>query len=402
MPMVGISTLFHFCSLEDTPRRSTPWSFRTLVFLIAATVPLTALGQTRANPDGPTLSAGWAALESGRVDDAATTARRLLQLSPSSHAALLLYLSALGQGPDPAIALDAYDEWQSRHQPGDPHLLRVIGEGVLRRLASEGTEVAVRVAAAEELYRLKALGATEALDALSRRGTDTAVVAARARAGDQAAAQTLLKTADGLAGSAKADVVRALSRSGVAASAALERFASDGDEMVRIAAIEGLRTSDDPDTIALLNRLLTDPVPFVRQAAAVALVSRGDPAGEAIVTAMLASGIPDVVLTAAEALPGQPERWRVAVEGTLQAEDPIDRLRAARLLVPMRSAEAEAEITSSLAHENPAIREEAARAAATARLTPASQTLRDMLRDRSEWVRLSAARILVGGAAPLQ
>lgn len=401
-PMARMRSCFDVYRMQLVLSRTLAVCCGTLLFGVATTVPVSTQPQFRGTTGGSTLAQGWAALESDRADEAATVALQLLELSPSSHGAVLLYLSALGQGADPAMALDAYDTWRSRHQGEDPHLLRAVGEGVLKRLAFHETERALRISAAEELVRQRALGGTQALNALSPGGTDAAVLAARARVGDHSAAQALFGSLDKLAGSAKVDMVRALSHSGVAPFPAFERLARDADEMVRIAAIEGLRTHNDPATIALLNNLLGDPVPFVRQAAALALVSRGEPGGEAMATAMLASGIPDVVLTAAEALPNQPERWRDAVEGLLRTAEPIDRLRASRLLAPMQSVEAEGEIVANLAHENPAIREEAARAAAAVRLKVASETLRDMLRDRSGWVKLAAARILMSRGAGLQ
>lgn len=345
------------------------------------------------------LSAGWAALEAGRADEAARVAAQVLSEAPDNHAGTLLLIAALSRGPNPVAALDRYETWSARSGAADPHLASVIGEGVLLTLADSESEPTLRLAAAEALGEFRVLGAQAVLARVAK-VSGWAGLAALAKAGDENAAGTLSDQADQLPGSAR---VEALSRLATGrfrgAFEALVRAAGSPDEMVRAAAADGLRTLGNPEAVATLGGMLTDPAGVARQAAALALASLGDSRGEPLVSAMVNSGVPDIVLSVAEALPDNQPLWLDQVTPLLQAEDATDRLRAATLLFAARRTEAEAEILAGLSSENPAIREEAARAANRVRLSPGPTTIREMLADASPWVRLAAGKLLLAAVS---
>jgi HEAT repeat protein len=345
-----------------------------------------------------TLSAGWAAFDAGRFRDASAIANRILAEAPTNHSAQLLLVSALAP-ETPVAALDAYDALVARSGAADRHLSAAIGEAVLRQLAQTAAEPALRLAAAEALVEHQALGA-RALFVEVTKAAGRAGLASQAKAGDERAVQALAGQLDELPGSAKVGALGQLAQSGAAgALQALVKASRDPDEMVRMAAADGLRRLADPAAVPTLASLLSDRSGSVRQAAALALTALGDSRGDSLVNEMLNSGVADIVLTSAEALPNDSSRWTNQVAALLSAEDVTDRLRAARLLFAARRTEAESEIANGLASENPAVREEAARTASAVGYPVPPTTLREMLQDSSGWVRLAAAQALVRGSA---
>jgi HEAT repeat protein len=351
----------------------------------------------QATPTSPqaTLSAGYAALEAGRFEEAAAIAAKVLAGAPGGHAATLLQISALAYGADPLQAVAAYDSWRQRHGVDDPLLLGVIGEGVARHLAATASDPGLRLAAAELLVDRGTPGARARMATIAR-AAGSLGTATLARTGEEAAARQAAAALPNLHGSAKTAAIEHLAgASDPAVVAALNAALGDQDPMVRIAAAGALSAGGDPASAApALERLLEDPSGQVQRAAAVALVKLGQPSGEPLVETMLASGVGDLVLAAAEALPNAPERWSDRVRPLLDSEDPVERLRAAGLLRAVSPAEAAAVVGRGLADENLALREEAARVALEG-VPLAAGSWRVMVQDPNGWVRLAGARILL-------
>lgn len=351
---------------------------------------------------GPTVGAGFSALDAGRADEAARIAAAILKESPGSRAAALLQVSALAYHADPLQALAAYDAWRSRRRLDDPFLLAVVGEGVARQIAERATDPALKLAAAELLVRHGLPGARARLRTAAR-AAGSAGSAALARADDGPAARQAALVLPTLQGSAKAAAIDQLAgASNPAVIDAIAKLSGDADPMVRIAVAGALGLArDESVAVPVLQRLLADPSGQVQQAAAVALVKRGDPRGEPLLAQMLASGVGDLVLAAAEGLPDASARWADPVRAVLDSEDPVERLRAARLLKDVAPAEAAAVLNAALGSENVALREEAARHAMDG-MPSAMADWRGMLADPSGWVQLAGARVLLDAVgAPL-
>ena len=349
----------------------------------------------RQPPSTPTLTAGYAALEAGRYEEAAAIAAGLLAAAPGGHAAALLQIAALAYGPAPQQALAAYDGWRQRHAVDDPLLLAVIGEGIARELAATAADPALRLAAAQLLVDRETAGARERLASVAQ-ATGGMGAAALARAGEAAAASQAAAALPALHGSAKATAIDQLAgASDPMVVQALTAALADRDPMVRIAAAGALGAGADPaSAVPVLEALLEDPSGQVQRAAAVALVRLGQPSGEAIVETMLASGVGDLVLAAAEALPDAPERWSDRVRPLLESDDPVERLRAAGLLKAVAPGEAAEVVRQGLADENAMLREEAARVAIDG-MPLGAGSWRQMVQDPNGWVRLAGAGILL-------
>jgi HEAT repeat protein len=342
------------------------------------------------------LSAGWAALESGRVDEAVAAGEAALASYPNDHAATVLVISALTSGGRLPRAIESYETWAQAHAGGDIHLLAIVARGVLTTLGASAPMIEQRVAALEAL---SAAGDTAARQALDAMGAKAGVQgdATRAIGGDTDAGRRLVAAATSGSGSSRIAALEATADAKPEGAAeAIARATRDADPVIRAAGARLASRMNDPQMTDALLPLLKDASGDVRQSAALSLAAGGRSEGDELVSQMLATGIPDFVLAVAEALPEQPEKWEHAVRGLLDTESPIDRLRAARLIGATAPEDAARVVEQSLRDDNPAIRQEAARSLAAVPSARLGDGLPRLLADGDVWVRLRAAATILG------
>jgi HEAT repeat protein len=340
------------------------------------------------------LVAGWAALEAGKTDAAVAAADKALADFPYDHVAITLKIKALADGGRVPAALDAWEAWTASAGLGDPQLLAVVAESVLRTLSREAPVLEERARALDVLASLGDRRALAALPALVP-GTGVAAQAPLAAAGDAKAAAAIVEAAATGAGSARLAAIKALA--GLApgqGDAAIDKALADADPLVRVTAAQAAAASGNSGLDKVLP-LLKDPSGEVRQGTALALAAAGRTEGDQLVDAMVGTGVSDLVLSVAEALPDQPARWEGAVRPLLEGADPIDRLRAARVLQKADPEAARKTVQTGLSDANPAVREEAARSLAALDAVPGEPFVYRLLADPSAVVRLEAARVVM-------
>ena len=360
-----------------------------VLLLIAGAGVRSAAAQTRDRvPETPagTIARGWAAVASGRHQDAVTAALAALKLEPGNHHALGLLIAAEVAAGRPMSGLDAYERFLGTKTPEDVFLLEHIAAGVLHELSSS-TDAELR---SEALLILATHGGASARAALAA-GKSIPVLAARARLGDTTAVSELQQLAASDAIREKAGIVKALQDAGRASAPVIASLLNDASPMTRSAAAAALGNLGDKSTVPSLQKLLADNDPSVRATAAVALAKLGDGSGNEVITAMINSDVPDVRLFAAEAYEDRPSPdWVDAIRPSLSDTNGLTRLIAASRLAKADPEAARATLLAATADANPVIRMEAAKILVRRQLAPVA-VLRKLLRDADPWVRLRGA-----------
>jgi HEAT repeat protein len=374
-------------------------SSAVLSLAIGSTLAVAQVRDRAARADAPSdlsaISAGWAALASGRGDAAIRAASDVLARRPWDHRALQLKIEAESSS-SPNAALDTYERWLGTRGPEDLGLLVSIAEGVLRQLASS---------ADPDLKR-------EAVEQLngSRSGTSTsggtyAADAAAARGGDAAALDRLRAAATAPMPPDKTALANALADAGPSAVPMLMPMLKAPGNSTRGAAAAALGKLKAQEAEPILVQMMKEPEPFIRMSAAVALARLGNQQAQQVVQSMLESPAADVRIMAAEAWDGQEGPWVAAITPLLNDPDGLARLKAAGLLARFDPEGARRTLTDALRDPNPVIRTESAKTLAqTASIgsgvaDPA--LLRKMLRDPDPWMRLYGAEgVLAAVKAP--
>jgi HEAT repeat protein len=326
------------------------------------------------------------------LNAAAAAARKALDDSPRSAAAVVLAVEVdLARG-GPTAGLDTYERWLGAK--------RVDAAYVLRRIATTHLEYAVR-------QRDGGLARVEALRALVADGDETArasIAAAGptgpfeaqwlASLGDETAVRSLIAQLKSLPNAPATIDALVQSRSPLAVAPLVEML-SDARDDNRAAAADGLGRLGARDAVEQIKPLLKDSSFPVRLSAARALYQLGDDSGAPLLDQLLASEHAAVRMGAAEALSVRPDgNWKTVARALADDPDQTVQLQAARLMAPYDRELAQRVLDRLQRSENPAVREEAGRIL-TERVANDFATLRSLLRggDKVTAVR-AAGRIL--------
>jgi HEAT repeat protein len=357
-----------------------------------------AAGQAQAprpQSDAQTLSRGWAALATGRRDEAASLADGILKRKPQSHAALSLKLEALSTGSQPLRALDAYEQWLPKggRNVDDRGLLEPIALGILRTITTD----ADAATSSKALQILASTGDSEAEQSLRKRSSegDQTAALALATAGDPAGItglQTLVAAGSGRDTSA---AIAALAAHGGLTMAVLDTLIKDRVPMNRAAAARALGSMAGQDAEQRLAQLSQDPDPLVRMSVTLAQAKKGDEKALADARGMLASEVPDLRLIAAEALESTlPQEAEQATRPLLTNRDGLNRFRAAAIVGRADPAAVQSVLLEGLMDKNPLIQQESARIVAKT-LPQNLVLLRQLLRHADRTIVVSAAGAIV-------
>jgi HEAT repeat protein len=342
------------------------------------------------------LAEGWAAVGSGRFDEAIRIGDALLMAGKEPHRAAALLVSAELARQRPSAALDRYESWLGLQRPDDLYLLTDIAVGYTRALA-QGGDPMVQAEARAILERLDGPTPDKA-EAAGARADGPLVDGAMARSGDAAATARLRQRLDGPLGPEADYVIGALADAGDKASIpALRRLLKSPQPPVQLAAISALGRLGATDAVEELKALSTQRQPLVATMASVALSRLGDADARKRVEDLLTSPNGEERLMAAESMGVQEYgRWESAITPLLTDTSLMVRVQAALMLsrAGVNVPDAQAVLAQALGSENPILREQAGQAFTSP--DKADPTLlRRFLRDRDPRVQLRGVQGLL-------
>jgi len=341
-------------------------------------------------PEAPEISAGWFALASGQVGEAARVAATAVSRHPRSVAAitLLVHVELVRAGAQGGLV--AYESWLAGRPLESPYLVRQIALAFLTETVrtQAGSEAGRRA-----LRALDASGETPTLDALqsAMAARPSVDLATRAALGNEAAVGELVTALDDTLGDKTRTIVALRDAGGEAAVRAIQQVLSDPLPSNRMAAADALGTMGATSSIDALREVLRDEQFAPRFAAARALFRLGDMTGLPLIQELQVSEHATLRAEALDAMSTDPHAgWQSAVRQLLSDADPLVRLRAARLIAPYDPAAAESTVQGLLADDNLAIRQAAGQAYAESIVTDFA-VLRQYLHDPDPLVRVTGA-----------
>jgi len=303
------------------------------------------------------ITNGWGLLAQGMPAQAAARARKVLEQSPHSGAALTLAVEAEIARMGAGAGLEMYEQWLGQRTLEEPSIVRRIASAILREHIYATKDERVRL---EALRALAADGDQGAVAALAKDptgyGPRTRMLAAL---GNERAIQAIAASLSKGTGNDVA-AVQALADSGSrSAVAPLTASLKDRNPEVRGAAATGLgKLGAKFDVLEPLKAAMSDPTAYVRVKAAGALYSLGDLSGMQTLQELSASDAAVSRLMAVQAMAGRPDAtWLEAVRRLTSATEPEVRVGAATLLAPHDPEAARKVLEAAMNDPNPAIRE---------------------------------------------
>ena len=339
-----------------------------LTIVLAGPAPATGVQDPQASQPPPVLTEetlalynGWALLAAGRVADAASNARLVLNKYPRSIAAASLLVEAEIARAGGLGGLAAYEGWLADRRLDDGYLLRRAARAILWGATTQD-EVA--------LDALQFLAADDDAEARARLATRMMAGAlgdtrALARLGDENAVRRLIDQIEKTPGSKMFQIEALIQSRSPLAVPPLTNLLKDTNHPDHLAAAsDGLGVLNATSAIPQLRRLYADTAnPFhVRFSAATGLFRMNDQTGIEMLQRSLTSEDAHIRIDTARRMASQPDgTWQNVVRGLVSDRDPSVSVYAAELIAPFDLDLARQALERLLIDTNPAIRELAGR-----------------------------------------